>query len=315
MEMESLSDEFRRMFISNLHANNDNVIKGIKDCIERGYFIHVNGKRFSFPSSSKITHYLLSLIKEVRRVTSMFDEYNVRHSPYVRMPVEAYQRLIATFYAVTIFNGDMLNTSARSLFLKPSPGTTLFTGGIGEELFQLQRGGGTGEDATDIKYNSNSRFDFTDINEVDMYEPGDHTWDYPSHILTENALYKILRARYPDKTKDTLCCITEEIHVMLYCYFTYLGCSTADIPFLTTIVDLYENGTFGLLSYTEFEELYVDMLGGELEIYDMRIYFDDFARMMREPSVANKLPYVPRGIAAHGGRRRTRKNRVVKIVK
>lgn len=167
------------MFISNLHANNDTVVNSISACITRGYFLHINGKKYK--TTAGTVAYLKSLIDEIRRVTNEFDNYTTLYSPYRRMNVEEYQRFIVAFYAVDIFNGRVLNTSARSLFMKPAREIPLFARDVSTALMKsVQNGGGNNEnEEIELKYElGETEFDFTDLDETDKYEPGDHMWQY-----------------------------------------------------------------------------------------------------------------------------------------
>ena len=317
MQMESMTDAFRNMHVKNLHSANEYVIKNIQKCIERGYFLHINGKKIKFSIKSRVIPYLQGIIKEIRRVTALFDEYNALHSPHKHMTSEQFMRFTVPFYAVNIFNGAVLNTAARLLFLKPTNEIPLFARDVGRTIMNLvqgaQSGGGDESDDFDLKYDfSHLKTDYIELDETDKYEPGDHLWQYAPHTITQNRVYKILKARHPEKTTDVLRYMTEDVNNILYYYFTYIGGSSHSPDFLSEIVDRYENGTLGLMSYKEFDEWYsvfhkMDVLANiDSQIAEFVAYIAERNTLVVPPRSEYRLSPA---VMAHGGRRRTRKNR------
>ena len=92
-----------------------------------------------------------------------------------------------------------------------------------------------------------------------MYEEGDHLWEYPPHILTQNTLFNLLTKRHPELSNDIICYMCEDINNILFNYFSYVGQSAYSEDFLSHIINMYESDksdNLSLISYDDFEMLY-----------------------------------------------------------
>ena len=271
--MESMRDEFRNLHRSNLELVGNNVIKEIEECITRRYFTHISGKLYRFAHGSHTETFLKSCITEIRRIGSLIDKFDTS-----RMNVNAYRKFLCIFYPVQLFSNTTINTTAKSLFINPSKTIIIFKNqsfleelmdAFSKDLTRIRRGGG-GEGENELfetriedyiyKYDMESMaYDYTNINKEDMYEEGDHLWEYPPHILTQNTLFNLLTKRHPELSNDIICYMCEDINNILFNYFSYVGQSAYSEDFLSHIINMYESDksdNLSLISYDDFEMLY-----------------------------------------------------------
>ena len=123
-----------------------------------------------------------------------------------------------------------------------------------------------------------------------------------------------MRARHPEKTVDVLRYMTEDVNNILYYFFRFIGSSTHNSDFLSEVVDRYESGDLGLMSYKEFDEWYNTFHKTDIMPVNIDRHIAEFiAVSMAEQNAPIAAPRaelrMPPEVMAHGGRRRTRKNR------
>jgi hypothetical protein len=239
----------RNHYLKNVIECNNSVISNIEYILIKLAYIHINGVIVRFNENSTIYNFLKSLITQIKDYTSKLKTYNAPS-----MTIEEYRKFVAIHQASELFNGDILNYSTKSLFIEPTKDSTLFPKPFGDILKILDK------DSTNtihLEYTfKHDEPDYTQIDETDMYEEGDHYDRYSILTITKNALYKLLYKQFPDKTKSELCYIIDDINNLLYLYFTYLGESSFHEIILSKVIDRYFSGS--VISYDEFEKEYQD---------------------------------------------------------
>ncbi len=116
-------------------------------------------------------------------------------------------------------------------------------------------------------------------------------------------------------TIDVLCYMTEDVNNILYYFFRFIGSSTHNSEFLSEVVDRYESGELGLMSYREFDEWYNVFHKTDIMPMNIDRHIAEFinARTGQNAPIAASGPRtelrMPPAVMVHGGRPRTRKNR------
>jgi hypothetical protein len=241
--MTTIQTEFINLWKENIIKNNNDVINSIKHVQHRGLFSLINGKLVHFSSSSKIYTLLNNLINEINHYTTLFVRNNVSFSN-----LEHFRKYTCLFQAISIFNGIVLNSCAKHLFIDYSDKKHAFPTSFGlflDEVYKHQSGGGDGDNDIVLDYDI-SKCDYIDVDPVEEHEP---------RINTQHEIHNQLRLLHPDKSLNQLCIINDTINSLLYNYFDFIGESTYHSEFVTYILKLYESDNLHL-SFLEFEKQY-----------------------------------------------------------
>lgn len=240
--MTTIQTGFINLWKENVIRNNNDVITSIKHVLSRGLFSMINGKLVHFSTSSNLHALLNNIINEINHYTTLFIINNVSFTD-----LEHFRKYTCLFQTISIFNGIVLNSCAKHLFINYSDKKPAFPTSFESflnEVYKHQSGGGNGEN--DIVEYDISKCDYIDVDPDEEYEP---------RINTQHEIHKQLRLLHPDKSQNELCVINDNINSLLCHYFDFIGESTYHSEFVTYILELYDSNNLHV-SFLEFEKQY-----------------------------------------------------------
>jgi hypothetical protein len=240
--MTAIQTEFINLWKENIIRNNNDVINSIKNVLRRGLFSMINGKLVHFSISSKMYTLLNNMINEINHYTTLFVKNNVSFTC-----LEHFRKYTCLFQAISIFNGIVLNSCAKHLFINYSYKKSAFPTSFESflyEVYNYQSGGGI-EHNIMLDYDV-SKCDYIDIDSDEEHEP---------RINTQHAIHKQLSILHPDKSLKELCIINDNINSLLYHYFDFIGESTYHSEFVIYILELCDSNNLHV-SFLEFEKQY-----------------------------------------------------------
>lgn len=317
--MATIQTEFINLWKENIIRNNNDVINSIKNVLSRRLFSMINGKLVHLSKSSKMYVLLNNMIKEIHHYTTLFIKNNVSFTD-----LEHFRKYTCLFQAISIFNGIVLNSCAKHLFINYSDEKYAFPTSFESflhEVYKYQSGGGgiDGENAIVLDYDI-PKCDYIDIDSDEEHEP---------RINTQHEIHKQLTLLHPDKSPNELCVINDNINSLLCHYFDFIGESTYHSEFVTYILELYDSNNLNV-SFLEFEKQYkawnekqVDK-SDEAYIWEKTFYPSDidisymvdvFSKYIHKNDVNGGLynPYFHKTVKVGGGNysltRKTRKKR------
>jgi hypothetical protein len=255
--MTDITEEFKHMYQTNLQIRNDGVIEDINSVLTHKMFYYHNGRIVRFTDTSNIANILRNCCKEIQIQTDKFLKIDSD-----AIDVNDYCNLSYIYYANSLFTNKVINPSIRSLFIKPTKDSRLFTPSFGS----IMHGGDFGSFETTVVAHDNSKHLIKPTDHLTEYASlpsytfpyGDYRDPYsddsePTHKIMHE-LFRIISSKHSDWSEDTQLYVTEQLYDMIYMYFSYECLSIWDPNILREIVNLYDTGTLGSMSHTEFND-------------------------------------------------------------
>ncbi len=260
---------------------NNAIIRRIRNVIEKGTYKKKDGTVVLV--SPEMVEHLNAINQHIRHKINEFVSINTQC-----YTVEEYQRVVDRYRAIELFDSkqEIFYSFHDSLF--PEFQDTLLV-----PLRQFsQQGGGT------ESFSYNMTIENSDFTELPSLDPDENILEHVSvrHAVL-NRIYRTLQHMFPDKSKDELCFLSDDMYTKLVRYYDFVGNNCIDPFFLAQCIRILMERD---MMFVEYETMYSEY--NQLRVGQHRT----------NPGEDILFPSVQRqklGKAFGGRKRQTRKNR------
>jgi hypothetical protein len=296
--MENVTNDIKQFYREHIKNINNVIIRRISNVIDKGSFKRHNGTYVSL--SLELSEYLKQIVTHINSKQIEFAKLNTE-----LMTTKEYQRESYRYRAVELFDSkqEVLYSFHDSLF--PEFADRLLVGLRG----LLQSGGGNGSTQEDKYDMGKEEFDFTLLPDV---SPDENILEYviPRHVIS-NRIYKALCDIYPEKTKDSLCYLADDMYSKLIRYYGYVGESCVGLEFLKACIRIITERELLLHEFEElhfaYKQMYPDEDSDSIEETEREPIHTDY---MENFTHTHMISSIPKPIKVGGKKKRqTRKNR------
>ena len=236
--------------------HNTYIVKCIRNVLASGKIKCKNNTTLNI--TNNIQQLLITVSNTIEEITK-----RLANAPNPIRNMNLYNAFVHAFCAIPIISEEgYLLDSCKYPFIKPDPRLDINAIDLSPlhkyvNSIISQRGGGN---TTKFVYDfSKNEEDFTNLDLTPDPEGEDaHLYRYSEPSYIKNEIFTQLTSKFPEKSKDELAYLTDDITQGYGRLLGYVGMPSYDYELIAKAIEWHQTDRFSKITHTEFETIYFD---------------------------------------------------------